>query len=171
MICERCHKNPASVHMTQIMNGYKVERHLCEDCAKETGFGNAVSFQDIFKGFLGFTSPEAAGISNSKTANSLYKCPECGLTYEGFRKTGKLGCEKCYEAFKPQLTATLESIHGSNVHKGKLPKKNGGSLLIRKEKEDLKKKLAIAIAKEEFEEAAQLRDRIKEMEKKEGEQS
>lgn len=165
MLCERCQKNNASVHMTQIINGNKVEKHLCEECAIGVGLDSPISFQDIFQGLLNLTGSTPKAWTEECNVESVYKCSACGLTFEGFRKTGKLGCASCYKAFKPQLDSTLKSIHGSNIHKGKFPHKSGGMVLVRREKEELKKKLLTAIANEEFEEAAKIRDEIRKLEK------
>lgn len=165
MICEKCKKNPATVHMAQIINNEKIEKHLCTDCAAEIGFENPISFQDIFQGLLNITGNQPQIFKEEQYTNPNIKCSNCGLTYDGLIKTGKLGCSSCYQAFKPQLDITLKSIHGSNIHKGKLPRKSGGTILIKRQKDYLKRRLAIAISEERFEEAAKLRDEIKVLEK------
>ena len=164
MLCERCHKNEATVHTVQVVNGEKTEHYYCENCAKETGFENPISFQDIFQGLLNFGSPVMPEGLQSPFRSSSAKCPQCGMTYDEFRRNGKFGCASCYEAFDPYISASLRSIHGDSTHTGKVPKRNGGSLLKKHELEDLKRKLVDAISKEEFEEAAVLRDRIRALE-------
>lgn len=166
MICEKCGKQQASVHMTQIINGVKEEIHLCEDCAREESFYNPVSFQDFFKGFFnmpvinqGYTN------TNELPKDDSFRCSECGLTYDDFRRIGKFGCADCYNVFRPYLNTALKSIHGGDLHKGKFPKKGGSNLIKKREKQELKRKLAVAIEKEEFEEAAKIRDRLKSLEK------
>lgn len=161
MLCDKCQKNQATIHMTQIINGVKEEQHLCEECAKESGvgMGSPISFQDLFQGFLNIPS------ASSPQTHSSQRCPECGMSFDELRQTGKLGCAACYNAFRPQIESTLKSIHGSTRHKGKLAKDVGGELLTRKELESLQKQLSKAIAAEEYEEAARLRDAIRELEK------
>lgn len=163
MLCERCHKNEATVHTVQVVNGEKTEHYYCESCAKETGFEHPISFQDIFQGLLNFNSPKQGEFSNPYRGTGL-KCPECGMTYDELRRNGKFGCSSCYEAFAPYIGETLKSIHGAGTHMGKVPKRNGGTLLKKHELDDLKRRLVEAISKEEYEEAAVLRDRIRALE-------
>ena len=163
MLCERCHKKEATVHTVQVINGEKTEHYYCDSCAKETGFENPISFDDIFKGFLNFDSP-SYGEKTSTYMPYGIKCPSCSMSYDDFRRTGKFGCSSCFDAFEPYISSTLKSIHGGDSHKGKVPKRNGGNLLKKHELEDLKRKLVDAIAKEEFESAAVLRDKIKALE-------
>jgi len=94
------------------------------------------------------------------------KCKNCGLTYDDFRKFGRLGCSQCYEAFKTHLSTLLKKIHGSNQHVGKTPAKLPTTK--RKKIEDLqelKKQMIEAIQMEDFEKAANLRDKIRDLEK------
>ena len=125
-----------------------------------------ISFEDIFQGFLNFGTPKQDEFANPYKRVAA-RCPSCGMTYDELRRTGKFGCSSCYDAFESYITGSLKSIHGDNVHKGKVPKRNGGPLLKKHELEDLKRRLVDAIAKEEFEEAAVLRDRIKALEEDE----
>lgn len=163
MFCERCQKNQATVHMTKIVNEQKVEMHLCSECAKQMEFGGPISFQDIFQGLLDIAA-SAMQQSQTKEENKdvkQIKCPVCGLTYDGFKHNGKLGCAFCYQIFKPHLDTTLKSIHGGISHKGKIPHKNGEELIAKKELEYLKKELQQAIKEERYEDAAMYRDKIR----------
>lgn len=162
MLCERCHKNEATVHTVQVINGEKTEHYYCASCAAETG-KKPFTFQDIFQEILGHDYLSDSSFANPyKTAAA--KCPKCGMTYDEFRREGKFGCSSCYEVMEPYITGSIKSIHGGNTHKGKVPKRNGGPLLMKHELEDLKRRLVDAIAKENFEEAAVLRDKIKALE-------
>ena len=158
MICERCKKNQATVHMTQIINGKKTEQHLCSQCAAEINAG--ITFEDFFSGFFD---------NNIHTNNSIgvKKCPVCSMTYDNFLKNGKFGCAQCYETFRDALNDTFKSIHSSCEHQGKYPNKLGNKIIVKKQKEELKRKLVEAIAKEDFEAAAALRDEIKGLESEE----
>ena len=103
----------------------------------------------------------------------MAKCPNCGMTYESFRKMGRLGCSQCYETFKGYLQPLLKKIHGSSQHFGKAPVK-APKIAVKEKKavysiEELKAKMQKAIQAEEFEEAAKLRDQIRELEKREKE--
>ncbi len=164
MLCEKCHKREATVHTVQVINGEKKEHYYCEECAKLSDFENPISFQDIFQSLLNYGLGNKQEEYTNQYRNSSVKCPICGMTYEELRRSGKFGCSSCYEAFEPYITGSLKSIHGDNTHKGKVPKSNGGPLLKKHEIDELKRKLVEAIAKEEYEEAAVLRDRIKALE-------
>jgi len=167
MLCEKCKKNQATIHMTQVINGDVREIYLCPECAANEEYLNKFSFHNMFQDLFNLASSptEVFGGLNS----SGLKCPVCGQTYEEFKKMGKLGCTSCYSTFSQNLDHTLKSIHGSNEHKGKIPQKSGGKMLVKREKEILKRQLAVAIEKEEYEDAARIRDKIRSLEK-EGEE-
>lgn len=169
MLCEICNKNEATVHYTEIISNKMSEMHLCEDCAREKGTMIEPHFPlaDLLAGLADVKVPLKVG------DGEIRKCSNCGLTYEDFRKVGRLGCAQCYYAFKHNLSSLLKRVHGSTVHVGKVPASAGkvtktvssdrsvaGTTL-----EDLRNKLQLAIQKEEFEEAARVRDQIREMEK------
>lgn len=164
MLCDICGKNQATVHLTEIIDEKMTELHLCEDCAQEksaqmeTHFGLA----DLLAGLADLGSQ--ASVTKKETR---VKCPRCGLTYEDFKKVGRLGCGECYSVFKEALLPLLKRIHGSTQHYGKSPtRKTARAVKSKSELQELKEKLQKSIQLEEFEEAAKLRDRIREMEKK-----
>lgn len=165
MQCDVCHAKEATVHLTEIINNKVTKLHLCEQCAREKSqemeehFGLA----DLLSGLADLV-PTAG--EKQKIAAPGIKCPSCGFTFQNFRKMGRLGCPKCYETFKNQLSPLLRKIHGSDNHPGKMPVKKvvarGKAVLVG----DLKTNLEKAIRLEEFEEAARLRDQIRALEKK-----
>lgn len=163
MLCDICGKTQATVHLTEIIDDKMTELHLCEECAQkknaqmESHFGLA----DLLAGLA-----DVGGQLTQTKKESKVKCPRCGLTYEDFRKIGRLGCGECYTAFKEALLPLLKRIHGSTQHYGKSPKKIVKAVRTKDEIGDLKEQLLEAIKKEEFEEAAKLRDKIREIEKK-----
>ncbi len=163
MNCEKCQKNVATVHLTQIINGEKTERHLCDKCADPSSFDDAISFQKFFQGLIDMSVGFSKSYEQVNEKNTPM-CKTCGLTFEGFRKTSKLGCADCYQAFRPQLDKILKNIHGSNHNIGKFPQRSGAKLLAKRDLENLKKQLRISIEKEEYEEAAKYRDKIKALE-------
>ncbi len=168
MLCQRCGEKEATVHLTKIVNGEKAELFLCEDCAEETGqlsfkTSEPFSFQDLLAGIL---NPEL-GSSFTKTKEEL-KCNNCGMSYKKFSQRGLFGCSKCYETFGNRLHPLVKRIHSSNEHHGKVPKRRGGDLRIQKEIEQLKREMQQAAKKENFEKAAELRDKIGELEEKLG---
>lgn len=162
MQCDICKKKEATVHLTEIVNDKMTKLHLCEDCAKEKGSEMEEHFglSDLLAGLtdLGSTiEPEAM---------EIIKCQTCGFTYQDFKKVGRLGCGDCYETFKSQLAPLLKRIHGADRHVGKVPIMIGKTVKDTKTLQDLKMKMEKAIQTENFEEAARLRDQIRELEKK-----
>lgn len=162
MLCDICGENEATVHLTEIIDDQMAELHLCEGCAKKKSLEMEQHFglADLLAGLADmgkqFEVGQLAGV----------KCPNCGLTYEDFKKIGRLGCSQCYDTFKESLVPLLKRIHGSNQHLGRIPVKTGKVVKAKSELQELKVKLQKAIQMEEFEEAAKLRDKIRELEKK-----
>jgi len=158
MLCQRCHKQPATVHLTEIRQNEKRERHLCEDCAREEGIAveAQMSLQDVLAGML--KAHQEAGEEASLT------CPDCGMTYGEFRKHGRLGCPHDYEAFAEPLREVLEKVHGATEHTGKMPRRTGGEDRLQRELMQLRRSLREAVEREAYEEAARLRDLIREKE-------
>lgn len=170
MNCQECNKRPASVHFTKIVNGEKLELKLCEVCAKERGeldFGHSehFSFHKLLSGLLDIDELHVMGEKIKDRA----KCPKCGLTEQRFVSTGRLGCNLCYETFGSKLNPLLRRIHGSANHVGKVPIRTGGIIRLKKEIQSLRDQMNLCISKEDFEQAAILRDKIKELEKNQGE--
>ena len=168
MVCDICGKNQATVHLTEIIDDQITELHLCEECAQKKGAQMESHFglSDLLAGLADLGTQ-----FNSKTKTELkIKCPRCGLTYEDFKKIGRLGCSECYLTFREALLPLLKRIHGSSQHYGKSPKKIVATKLTppkaKNELQELRDKLQKAIQNEEFEEAAKIRDKIREMEKK-----
>ncbi|MFA5319950.1 MAG: UvrB/UvrC motif-containing protein [Candidatus Omnitrophota bacterium] len=165
MLCDICGKIQATVHLTEIVDDQMSELHLCEDCArnKSAQMEQQFGLSDILAGMADFDKP-------SKVAETLsLKCPNCGLTYAEFKKIGRLGCGDCYAAFRQYLAPLLKRIHGSARHSGKLPEKCGvKSVQPRRKNElqELRQRLLKAVEQEDFEEAARLRDSIRELEEK-----
>ncbi|GBF12003.1 UvrB/UvrC motif-containing protein [Tepidibacillus infernus] len=169
MLCENCGEKPATLHFTKIINGQKNEMHLCEQCAKEKGEiiptdTNVFSFPQLLSGLLNFDQMVHGHSPN--TSMDPLRCKNCGLTFNQFKKTGKFGCSDCYQYFEPQLEPIFRRIHGNSQHSGKVPTRTGGKIKLKKELRELKDQLQKKIALEEFEEAAKIRDKIKELELK-----
>ena len=168
MECQECHMRPATLHFTKIINGKKMEVHLCEKCAKEKGEvmagSNAFSIHNLLSGFLNFEQ-----LSNQRDEEGFpedLQCPKCGLTYNEFAKIGKFGCSECYDAFRDRLDPILRKVHaGNTVHTGKIPKRTGKNISVKRKIKSLKEELQRLIEKEEFERAAVVRDNIRALEK------
>ncbi len=161
MVCDICHKNNATVHLTEIINDKVVEMHICQVCAQAKA--NELDKHLNISGFLGSLADMVGGLPQERR---LLRCPSCGLSYEDFKKKGRLGCGKCYETFRRFLLPLLKKIHSATTHTGKAPtsldKKASSQLKVA----ELHQRLRRAIQLEEYEEAAKLRDKIKGLEKK-----
>ena len=165
MMCDICGKKKATVHLTEIVDEQMSEMHLCEECARQKSVKMEQQFglADLLAGLADFG--KTVGGEAEKVD---LQCPNCGMTYEEFRKFGRLGCSECYEAFKMYLTTLLKKIHGSNQHLGKTPVRMPQAEKKRIESlQDLRNQLMQAIQMEDFEKAAQLRDKVREVEKTE----
>lgn len=159
MNCEDCKEQPAAVHLTRIVNGQKIELHLCMACA------NRRNIQ-----FIPMMLPVEAAIKPgfsiaSPSGNELRKCQTCNYTWGEFITTGFLGCTKCYESFQDLLTNVIAKNQGNVKHQGKAPKHLDGVFLTRRNLTALRTELDLAIKQENFEKAARLRDQIVQLEK------
>ncbi|MFZ5816999.1 MAG: UvrB/UvrC motif-containing protein [Bacillota bacterium] len=167
MLCENCHKREATIHQTVITNGQKQESHLCEVCARETGalpnfsFPN-LSVQQLLGSFLGQDPFGGSAVKPQLKAEPT--CGHCGMTYSEFAQSGVLGCAKCYDEMAPHLQPLIKRIQGTTLHSGKVPKRTGGIARKRRELEELRRRLDQAIQNEQYEEAAKIRDQIRQME-------
>jgi protein arginine kinase activator len=154
----RCHYcgEQATIHLTTLLTQKKMEQHLCERCAREQG---------VIKG----ESTAAAPLDLSALVQLILKqqpsldlaslkCPECGLKYAQIQVDGRLGCPHDYDLFRQTLEPLLERIHRASRHSGKGPLARGRRTKLN----DLRVQLNAAIADERYEEAAQLRDLIRE---------
>ena len=162
MICGKCQKNHATIHVTEVINGAKKEMHLCDECARGAGVGVKYNFTiaDILGSLV--ESPKAA--RPAEAATPPLRCPDCGITYTEFKAKARLGCANDYEVFKQGLVPLLEKVHNSTQHVGKAP--HTADSQIRKENElaRLKRDLEGHVKTEDFEKAAQVRDRIRVLE-------
>jgi len=168
MLCQECGKRTATLHFTKIINGDKTEFHFCEACAREKGEGipgtaNGFSIHSLLSGLLDFDPVPANSFGGVKP--QALRCDNCGLTYTQFSKMGRFGCSHCYAKFGNKLDPILKRVHGNTVHVGKVPKRSGGQIQLKREIEQLRHELHELIAREEFENAAQIRDRIRELER------
>jgi len=156
--CDKCDK-PATIHLTEIINGQKIEKHLCEECAASEGITIKadVPISQLLEDFILQT---AAG-----TELSELTCEVCGLSFANFRHQGVLGCPHDYDAFESALVPLLQRAHeGATQHIGKVPRRAGTDQKKQNSILRLRAELKNAVAAEDYERAASLRDRIKEME-------
>jgi protein arginine kinase activator len=156
--CDKCGK-PATVHLTEIADGEKIEKHLCEDCAASEGITVKANLpiSQLLEDFI----LQSAG--REETAD--LKCDVCGLSFGEFRQRGVLGCPNDYDAFSEALDPMLKQAQEGTVqHMGKLPRRGGSGQQKHAAVLRLRAELKKAITAENYEKAAELRDRLKEME-------
>ena len=158
MVCDVCKSNPATVFLTQIVNGKMQKVNLCESCSKEKGVTDPLSFAlvDLLPGL-------GAEEQMEKDA-PLPRCPACGFTQADFKKTGRLGCAVCYDTFADGLGGLLKAMHKRTAHTGKVPARLKRSIERGVRMNQLKRDLDKAVSDENYEIAAQLRDQLKELE-------
>lgn len=163
MLCDQCRKNEAVMHYTVVRDGKSEEHHLCADCASEKGLAGQLGAAISSLGFLLEDVFKEAAVGGAGLDQS---CPACGLKLSQFRQTGRLGCGRCYQAFAPLVRRVIRQVHGNVRHLGKAREARAGvaSGAGAGQLEDLRARLAEAVRKEEFEQAAALRDRIRQME-------
>ena len=165
MFCDRCKKNPASVYITKMVNDQKTEYKLCVECAQKeqffpSGMGGHISVENLLKGFFG-TQKEV--LLNKEQENIT--CPVCGMTMLKLADKGRFGCSECYKLFGDATFRTIKRIHGGKRHIGKVPKRTNGALRLKRKLSDMRTRLEEHVIKEEYEEAAKLRDEIRALEK------
>lgn len=160
MLCQECKQRQATTHVKTIINGQISEQILCSECAKKMGVGSMFSSMTMdFNNFLG--SFLAGGLPSRSTAT---RCSGCGSSFGDIARTGKVGCATCYDEFFDELLPTIRRIHGNTEHIGKtgIAYEKVADPVI-SPLEQAQKDLEKAIAEQEFERAAELRDKIKEL--------
>lgn len=165
MQCQFCKKAAATVHLTQIVENEVKKVDLCEACAKEKGVNDPTGFS-IADLLLGLGASQKMEEANA-AAGSEVSCPSCGFTQADFKKSGRLGCAKCYDVFAEGLGALLKGMHKGTQHKGKVPPALRKAAAQKAELTRLESDLKAAIGREDFETAASLRDQIKQARKAE----
>ena len=156
MKCQICKKREATVHLTEIEGKEKREIHLCEECAREkTGLlPKQISLGELFLSLVQQQDREGAKLLR-KT------CPNCGISYLEFKTGGRLGCSRDYEVFEEALMPLIERLHQSTRHVGKTPSRAGESVARENELMRLRRELDKAVQNEDYEKAAELRDKIR----------
>lgn len=176
MLCEKCGKNQAVVFYRESVNGKERSVSLCEHCAAEaektgeiekpdfgTFFGDPFKdLNSIFGTLFGVPQYQKKSIGEAK------KCPLCGSVFQDLVSAGKAGCPKCYTTFADELSETIGRVHGATAHKGQAPGKFRAGIERRREISSLEHELKSAVADENYERAAQLRDRLRELRDEDG---
>jgi protein arginine kinase activator len=157
--CASC-SNPATVHLTDIVNGHKKELHLCQNCAEQQ---ELIKHQELN---LSAILQTVIGQHVSQLADDLARltCPACGIKYMEFRAEGRLGCPHDYEVFRAGLEPLLQRIHRAAKHVGKKPRHGQHRVGLQAELVQLRQQLRAAVEAEAYEEAAQIRDLLRQKE-------
>jgi len=171
MVCQDCRKREAQVHLTQIVNNEKLSLSLCKECAAARGFHSPLDnvpfpLAEILSG-LAHSAPDAGSVEPKDDL----ACQACGLTFTEFTRQGRFSCGECYSAFRSRLEPIMRKIHGASLHRGRNPeysKLDDKAALPIKEEERLEAELTKAIAAEDFERAAELRDKLRTVREKTG---
>jgi protein arginine kinase activator len=164
MSCEQCHEREAVIHLTQIVNEQVTTLHLCERCAAEKGVESPGAAPKTplgtFLAAMGQELPEQTPAPKAAEA-----CSRCGGSLQDFRESGRLGCPDCYRSFEVPLRDLLRRLHGSTHHMGeRYIERGNGASGVREQATDLREQLRLAVETENFELAAELRDRLRVLE-------
>ena len=168
MLCDNCGKNEATIKLTQVINGKKTEMMICEECGKKMGI-TEINFEmpiDL-SNFLGdfISKQENEEMMPFDIPNATLKCNKCNMTYEEFLNTGKFGCEECYNAFGYKVDSLLKRIQGTDKYIGRKANHNENNKIQENinvsRLEKLQQELKLAIKEERYEDAAKIRDEIK----------
>jgi len=156
MKCQLCSKE-ATIHLTEVVDGNMMELHLCEQCAQMKGLELTpqISLNELLSGLVDFTAQE------DPSSPEVGTCATCGMKYKDFKKTGRLGCALCYDAFRQMLLPVVQKVQGANQHMGKRPGYMSGAKGLEAEVAELSVRLKTLVDTEEFEQAALVRDKIK----------
>lgn len=162
MLCEKCGKNHATTHIKTVVNGITKEYNLCDSCAANSGYATNSLTGMLASMFGDFTKYESPIIKT--------KCSVCGASFSDIAKSGKVGCAECYNTFYEELLPYLKRVHGSTKHVGKVPCSAPLAVIEKGETiEELRNQLNRLVREENYEQAAVVRDKIKEMEADENE--
>lgn len=181
MMCQNCGKNEVTFRYTQVINGVKKEMNLCDNCARELGlkdinFNMPISFSNFLGDF--FSDYNDSLLPNFMTTQAL-QCKTCGTTFDDFIDSGEFGCSNCYDLFEDRISPILKNLQGATRHIGRGYRKlnpiaddnnvENAAKTVKEEKkenklEKLQKDLQKAIKDERYEDAAKIRDQIKEEE-------
>lgn len=178
MICENCKKREANVKYSENINGIKKEMNLCEECSKKIGITDnmdflmpSLDFSNFFGSFLeDFSTSDFMPLLNEVR---LIQCDSCGSTFDDIINTGIYGCANCYDVFGERMDPILKKLQGANRHNGRLGKISNNNVKFENKEEQKNKKdtdnkleklqedLKQAIKEERYEDAAKIRDEIK----------
>jgi protein arginine kinase activator len=161
--CQVCGEAEATIHFKELKHDEMRELHLCPSCAEEKGLHAAVE-QDKLSLANQFIWMAENLYPESSAKVGQIQCPRCGLRYGEFTRQGRFGCVDCYSAFDVQIRRLLRRVHGATQHVGKVPGRSASPTKNEATLHRLQEELQRAIASENFERAAEIRDRIRAVE-------
>ena len=162
MQCEKCKKNSATIHLTEIVDGARSEKHLCSACAQKEGVAvkGHMNINELLNTLLACQG-EGEVLGETKSGADLV-CPVCNTSWEKFRKKSQLGCPNDYDVFATMMDPIIEKAHSGGIkHIGKVPAKAGEDTHKQIELLNLRRELDEAVSREDYEKAAEIRDRMK----------
>ena len=163
MLCESCHQKEAAVHLTQVVDGKVQKFHLCEGCAAQKGIDVHAEPMDL-SGMVANLKDQLSHLKDKleePASLAATVCPACGMTRTEILKKGRLGCDQCYEVFAAEMVPVVVSLQHGDQHLGKVPRRSSSRMKNSVELARLRRELDKAVAGENYELAAQLRDQIK----------
>lgn len=165
MMCDDCGVRPANFLLKAVTDGGVHEKNLCPVCmAKYQHRIPGLDFSNLAGILSGILESRKGADKTEEEASTEFDglvCADCGTTYAEFRKGGRMGCAECYKAFREPLDSLLLKVHGNLQHAGRMPGGLKNDASIRFTIEKLKQELIKAIAAEEYEQAAQIRDKVR----------
>ena len=171
-LCQSCNNNPATVHVLGVeeFRGFKAAEnkinleHLCETCAGAKDVPFAMPATKQLQNIWELLSQKAQGAPTAPIKAPIKSCDSCGTDVQTFQRTGRLGCEECYEAFADELSDIFDRIHGATAHAGRSPGEDPATFERRARVKGLERDLEAAIEQEAYERAAGIRDELKGLE-------
>ncbi len=163
MQCQYCNEHTATIHLTEISGGQRVETHLCEGCAQQQGLAvkNQIPLNELLSSLLAVEAQAGEQGQASASGDADAACPSCGMTLRTFSKKSLLGCPKDYEVFNEQLAGLIAKSQGGHTeHCGKVPSRVPTDTKSQVESLNLRRQLEEAVRDENYEIAAKLRDEI-----------
>ncbi len=164
MKCQICHEREANIVFTKIVNNEKMVLHICVECANKKGLTIEIGQQSADIGGHDITVPKSGEEFHSEADTPDITCDRCGTRFIEFRRSGFFGCDRCHEVFGGHIDDILKQIHGAAVHDGKIPSDSKRDAELKKHLRTLRMRLKRCIESEEYERAAELRDKISALE-------
>ncbi len=162
MLCQKCHKNLATLRYAEVVDGQVTEQHLCVDCMGRLQSESGAGFE------LSPTAPDSKKPSAEHIVREVVRsqraCPNCGALLSGALELGKVGCPTCFDTFRDQLSPALHASHQATKHKGKVLSHDNTRAQLQADLQAKRGLLRSVLRAENYEEAARLRDEIRELE-------